>query len=243
MVRPRGSTTAEYTLLDQQLMQKAERYFAWQAGMALEHVGQRIIEVGCGTGNFTRHMLDRERIMGLDVVDDCVTHLRERLGNPANVETRILDVQDPAFLQLRDFRADTVVCLNVLEHIGDDKLALQHMREVLQPGGRANFLLPASEALYGPIDEKLGHFRRYSKGNWRALAQSTGFEVDIARNFNFPGFFGWWANSKIFKREHQSASQIEFFDSKVVPVISRVERWIEPPLGQSIFTVLRKTAK
>jgi ubiquinone/menaquinone biosynthesis C-methylase UbiE len=238
----RGSTTDEYTLLDQQLMQKAERYFAWQARVALEHVGQRVIEVGCGTGNFTRHMLDRQSILGLDVVKDCVIHLRERLGNPKNVETQILDIQDPAFLALRDFRADTVVCLNVLEHICDDKRALRHMLEVLQPGGRAIFLLPASEALYGPIDQKLGHFRRYSKRLWRELAQSTGFRVKICRNFNFPGFFGWWANAKIFKHEHQSAAQIEFFDSKVVPIISRVERRIEPPVGQSIFTVLEKPA-
>jgi SAM-dependent methyltransferase len=223
-------------------MQKAERYFAWQAGMALEHVGQRIIEVGCGTGNFTRHMLDREQIMGLDVVEDCVTHLRERLGNPPNVQTRVLDVQQQEFLTLRDFRADTVVCLNVLEHIGDDVLTLKHMHEVLVTGGRAIFLLPAAEALYGPIDEKLGHFRRYSKSGWRALAESTGFRVAICRNFNFPGFFGWWANAKIFKREQQSASQIEFFDNKVVPVISRIERWMEPPVGQSIFTVLEKKA-
>lgn len=225
-------------MLDQQLMQKAERYFAWQARMALERVGQRVIEVGCGTGNFTRHMLDREQIIGLDVVEDCVVNLRSRLGNPKNVESMVLDVQSPEFLKLKSYRPDTVVCLNVLEHIQDHRLALEHMRGVLEPGGRAIFLLPAFESLYGPIDEKLGHFRRYSKGSWNKLAESCGFRVQTARYFNFPGFFGWWANAKLFRKEQQSAAQIEFFDSKVVPVISRVESWMEPPLGQSIFTVL-----
>ena len=235
-----ASTTAQYTLLDQQLMQKAERYFAWQAAMALEQIGKRVIEVGCGTGNFTRHLLDRELVIGLDVVEECVATLRERLGNPPNVEARVLDVQDREFLDLKQARPDTIVCLNVLEHIRDHQLALEHMHGVLPPGGKAIFLLPAFESLYGPIDENLGHFRRYSKTGWSALAESAGFHVRVSRYFNFPGFFGWWANAKIFKKEQQSAAQIEFFDSKVVPVIRKVESWIEPPVGQSIFTVLEK---
>jgi SAM-dependent methyltransferase len=235
-----ASTTAQYTLLDQQLMQKAERYFAWQAAMALEQIGQRIIEVGCGTGNFTRHLLDRELVIGLDVVEECVEQLRERLGNPANLEARVLDVQDPGFLDLRHSRPDSIVCLNVLEHIRDHRLALQHMYEVLPAAGRAIFLLPAFESLYGPIDQNLGHFRRYSKASWRALAESAGFHVRVSRYFNFPGFFGWWTNARIFKKEQQSAAQIEFFDSKIVPLIRTVESWIEPPVGQSIFTVLER---
>ncbi len=235
-----ASTTAQYTLLDQQLMQKAERYFAWQAAMALEQTGQRIIEVGCGTGNFTRHLLNRELVIGLDVVDECVNRLRERLGNPTNVEARVLDVQDREFLDLKHARPDTIVCLNVLEHIRDHQLALEHMHGVLPSGGKAIFLLPAFESLYGPIDQNLGHFRRYSKTGWSALAVSSGFHVRVSRYFNFPGFFGWWANARIFKKEQQSSAQIEFFDSKVVPVIRKVESWIEPPVGQSIFTVLEK---
>ena len=235
-----ASTTADYTMLDQQLMQKAERYFKWQARMALKQTGQRVIEVGCGTGNFTRHLLDRELVIGLDVVEDCVDHLRERLGNPTNVKAMILEIQDRKFLELRHFKPDTIVCLNVLEHIRDHRLALEHMEAVLSPGGRAIFLLPAFESLYGPIDENLGHFRRYSKSTWRMLAESVGFRVGLSRYFNFPGFFAWWANAKVLKKTRQSAPQIDFFDSKIVPLTSKVESWIEPPVGQSIFTVLEK---
>jgi ubiquinone/menaquinone biosynthesis C-methylase UbiE len=238
-----ASTTAQYTMLDQQLMQKAERYFAWQAGLVLRETGQRVIEVGCGTGNFTRHLLDREMVMGLDVVEECVSQLRERLGNPGNVSAQVLDVQDREFLELKQARPDTILCLNVLEHIRDHRIALEHMHGVLAEGGRAIFLLPAFESLYGPIDENLGHFRRYSKSSWRTLVEAEGFRVKISRYFNFPGFFGWWANAKLFKKERQSAAQIEFFDSKVVPVISRVESWMEPPVGQSIFTVLEKSLR
>jgi SAM-dependent methyltransferase len=235
-----ASTTAEYTLLDQRLMSRATRYFAWQARIAKQHLGRRVIETGCGTGNFARHLVDRELVVSLDVVEECVERARTRFAAHPNMQFHYLDVQDPEFLSLKALRPDSIVCVNVLEHVRDDRLALEHMQQVLVPGGRAVFLLPAFASLYGPIDRNLGHFRRYSKGPWRKLAESTGFRVAHLRYFNFLGFFGWWANSRIFHREAQSESQIEIFDRFAVPVMSRVESWIEPPVGQSIYTVLEK---
>jgi SAM-dependent methyltransferase len=236
-----ASTTAEYTLLDQQLMSRAARYFAWQARIAKRHLGSRVLETGCGTGNFTSHLTDRELVVSMDVVEECVERVRARFAGQPNMQFRLLDVQDPEFLRLKALQPDSIACLNVLEHIRDERLALEHMREVLISGGRAVFLLPAFESLYGPIDRNLGHFRRYSKSGWRALAESTGFRVAELRYFNLLGFFGWWANARILRRETQSKAQIELFDRVAVPVLSRIERWIEPPIGQSIFTVLEKT--
>ncbi len=236
-----ASTTAGYTLLDQQLMSRATRYFAWQARIAKRHLGPRVIETGCGTGNFTSHLTDRELVVSMDVVEECVERVRARFAGHPNMQFRHLDVQDPEFLRLKALQPDSIACLNVLEHIRDERLALEHMRQVLIPGGRAVFLLPAFESLYGPIDRNLGHFRRYSKSGWRALAESAGFRVTEIRYFNLFGFFGWWANARILRREMQSEAQIALFDRTIVPVMSRIESWIEPPVGQSIFTVLEKT--
>jgi SAM-dependent methyltransferase len=235
-----ASTTAAYTVADQERMKRARRYFAWQAEMAKARIGRRVIEIGCGLGNFTQHLLDRDLILGIDVVDDCLEQLRLRYPT---VETRCLDVQNAAFRELKRYHADTVVCLNVLEHVREDGQALRHIHEVLEPGGRAVFILPAFESLYGPIDRNLGHYRRYSKAAWRALAAATGFHVALARYFNSVGFLGWWINAKILKKTEQSESQIAFFDSVVVPAMSRLENIIPPPFGQSIFTVLEKPGR
>ncbi len=210
--------------------------------MAMQHVGRRVIEIGCGLGNFTEYLLEREQVVALDVVDDCLEHLRRRFPGRTNLETRCLDVQDPEFRELRRHRPDTIVCLNVLEHVRDHELALQHMHEVLEPGGRAIFILPAFESLYGPIDRNLGHFRRYSKSNWSHVASASGFRVAQARYINSIGFIGWWLNAKVLKKNEQSEGQIALFDSVIVPPLSLVERAIEPPVGQSIFTVLEKPA-
>jgi SAM-dependent methyltransferase len=237
-----ASATAEYTVADQERMKRATRYFEWQAAMAKEQLGSRVIEVGCGLGNFTRHLLDRELVIALDVVPDCIAHLHERFPGARQLQAHCLDVQDPAFLDLARERPDSIVCLNVLEHVRDDLRALEHMHTVLRPGGRAVFMLPAFESLYGPIDRNLGHFRRYSKRGWHELAARAGFRVKLARYTNSVGFAGWWINAKVLRRTQQSEGQIALFDSLLVPVMSRTERWIQPPFGQSIFSVLEKGA-
>ncbi|PYT16811.1 MAG: hypothetical protein DMG59_09440 [Acidobacteria bacterium] len=236
-----ASTTAEYTLADQQRMTRARRYFEWQARLATEQLGRRVLEVGCGMGNFTRHLLDREMVVGIDVVEDCVSRLRDRFPGQPNLVVRRMDIQDPEFRQLKQYRPDSVVCLNVLEHVPDDRRALEHIHDVLPAGGRAVFILPAFESLYGPIDANLGHFRRYSKQPWRELVAAAGLRPRVVRYINSVGCIGWWVNAKVFKRTEQSEDQIAIFDSLIVPVLSRVERWVEPPIGQSIFTVLERT--
>src|SRR6185295_10089390 len=90
------TATTEYTLRDQQQMKAAERYFAWQARIVRQELGRRVIEVGCGVGNFTRHLLDRDLVAAVDVEADCVAQLVRNLGDPANVIARQLDVVDPA---------------------------------------------------------------------------------------------------------------------------------------------------
>lgn len=235
-----ASTTDQYTLLDQQLMAQATRYFAWQARVVKPHLGARVIETGCGTGNFTRHLTGRDLVMSTDVVEECVERARSRFSDRPNLQFRCLDIQDPAFLDLKTLRADTIVCLNVLEHVRDDLLALKHMHHVLVSGGRAIFLLPAFESLYGPIDRNLGHYRRYSKKSWTETAKRAGFKVHRMRYFNLIGFFGWWVNAHVTRRQMHSSAQIGVFDRFAAPLQSRIEEWIEPPLGQSIFSVLQK---
>jgi hypothetical protein len=179
-------------------------------------------------------------VVGIDSVEACVDQARGNFANYSNLQFRCLDILDPAFCELKTWLPDSIVCLNVLEHVSDDRLALKHMHEALAARGRAVFLLPAFKWLYGRIDRNLGHFRRYSKRTWKSLAESAGFRVKQIRYFNSLGFLGWWLNARILRQEAQSESQIAVFDRMIVPLFSRLERWIEPPFGQSIFSVIEK---
>jgi len=233
---------AAYTLADQQRMQAAQRYFQWQARLAESSLGRRVLEVGCGLGNFSEHLADRELVAGIDTEPACISSWQARFATRSNYIGRHLDAESPEFLTLRIHNVDSIACLNVLEHIRHDELVLRQMWQILPAGGRVVLMVPAFEALYGEIDERLGHYRRYTSRSLGKLAETAGFRVRSLRYMNLVGFFGWWANAKIFKRSEQSPAQIAFFDRYVVPIQSRAEDLIAPPFGQSLMATLMKTA-
>ena len=227
---------ATYTLADQQLMARAPRYFEWQSRLVLPHVGRRVVEIGCGIGNFTGRLLDRELVVAVDIEPACVERLRERYGDRGNLHALV--TEDVA--SLGRFAPDSIVCLNVLEHVEDDAAMLRQMWSILPAGGSVVLIVPAFAALYGPIDRNLGHFRRYTRESIAAAAATAGFGVRESRYMNTVGFFGWWWNARVARRQAQSAAQIEWFDGVVVPVMSRVEDWVRPPFGQSLLVVLER---
>jgi SAM-dependent methyltransferase len=220
-------------------MAGARRYFDWQARLVTPELGRRVVEVGCGTGNFTGHLLDREFVVSLDIEPACVQRLRERFPGRSNLHSLVAAPGTQEFAALARFMPDSCVCLNVLEHIEDDAEALAAMASVIQRGGAIVLIVPAFPALYGPIDRNLGHFRRYTRASLTALARRVGLRVRSARFMNSLGFFGWWANARLLRRETQSASQIDFFD-RLVPALSFAEGIVTPPFGQSLIAVLTR---
>lgn len=221
-------------------MTAARNYFAWQAAVVKRELGARVVEAGCGIGNFTGRLLDREAVIAVDVDPGCIRVLKDRYPNCSSLEAFTCDASDAAFAELARFQPDSCVCLNVLEHIENDGAALARMGSILTPGGIIVLLVPAFQSLYGPIDRNLGHHRRYTKASLRVLAEAAGLEIKKLHYVNVPGFFGWWINSRILRREAQSEMQIEFFDRYILPLTSRIEAIVKPPFGQSIFAVFRK---
>jgi SAM-dependent methyltransferase len=229
-----------YAIEDQRRMSSARNYFAWQARIVSREIGQRVVEVGCGIGNFTGLLLDRMAVCAVDADAQCVERLVARYPGRKNLSVTVCDVQSESFSQLSSFLAESCTCLNVLEHVEDDLGAIKRMASILRPGGAIVLLVPAFQALYGPIDRNLGHYRRYDRTSLLDLAAASGLRVKKMRYMNAVGLFGWWANSQLFRRETQSAVQIRIFDRCVVRWESWIEDRIAAPFGQSIFAVLQK---
>ena len=235
-----GHANAAYTVADQRRMALAKNYLAWQGHLVRREIGPRVLEIGCGVGNFTAMLVDRQLVIALDNEPACIEQFKQRYSAHTNLQAFTCDATGDELLRFSRFAPDSCVCLNALEHMEDDLSLLELMKAVLPPGGAIVLLVPAFPSLYGPIDHNLGHFRRYTLRSIRDLAAAAGLRVKKAHYMNAIGFFGWWANARIFRREAQSEAQIAFFDRFIVPLESRLEAIVPPPFGQSIFAVLRK---
>jgi SAM-dependent methyltransferase len=126
---------------------------------------------------------------------------------------------------------DTVVCLNVIEHVMDDVAALHNVRRALAPGGQAIVLVPRGPRLFGTLDEVLGHRRRYTEAALRRLALDAGMQVREILPFNRVGTPAWWLNGKLLRRRHFGLMQIAMLNL-LTPLFRLVDRALPfPPLS------------
>jgi SAM-dependent methyltransferase len=223
-------------------MSLAVNYHRWTYEVARRAIGERVLEVGGGLGSFSRFLADRQRLVILDHDPDCTRHLRGRFGRHASVRILDADILDPALPDaLRPERLDTAVCMNVLEHIEDDRAALRNIHRALQPGGRLILLVPAHPSLYGTLDELVGHHRRYTRGEVKGKVRAAGFAVQRCLYFNSVGAAGRYVIGRVRRQRETGKGQVRFYDRYVVPLLARAERVIPPPFGQSLVVVGRKT--
>jgi SAM-dependent methyltransferase len=219
-------------------MAALDRYNAFLFEQIKPSVGQRVLEVGAGTGNLTQFLRDRDVVVATDVDPDYVELLRRRFENSSNVDVTTFDLAAPIPPDLGEQRFDTIICLNVLEHIADDRGALTRLRELLQPGGRLLLLVPAHRQLYGTIDEAIGHHRRYERQDLVRLLGECGLEVESDIHVNATSIPGWLLNGRILRRRSVPGMQARIAN-RLVPIY-RLERKLNLPFGLSVIAVARR---
>jgi SAM-dependent methyltransferase len=216
-----------------------DRVDLWLYEEILPHLGNRLLEIGCGMGNFARHLTDREFYLGTDISAASVAHVQTTYQDYANVKALVIDVVDAAFLELSSYRFDTVFSLNVLEHVRDEARALRHAFHVLQPGGRLILVVPAHDWLYGTMDRSIGHYRRYDKDRMGRLLRTTGFVPLEQKYINALGALGWLVGGRVFRRVTPPSNQLRFFNH-LVPILRAFERVIPMSFGISLMAVAVK---
>ncbi|HLE62168.1 MAG TPA: class I SAM-dependent methyltransferase, partial [Pyrinomonadaceae bacterium] len=177
-------------------MTQAVNYQNWMYRRIEPYLGQRILEVGAGIGNFTRFLLDRELVVPTDISEICLNQLQERLGEALRVQPKLLDLGNPTDKDWNQYDFDTVICLNVLEHVEDDACALSFINSVLKPGGRSVLLVPAFMFLFGSVDTAIGHFRRYTRRTLVPRMVEAGFLLQTTFYMNMIGMAGWFWNNR-----------------------------------------------
>ena len=192
------------------------RFNRWMADTIRPWLGSRVLEIGAGIGNLTMHLSRRRQLYyATDIDEEHLARLRTRFQYRPSLHVLQCDLQcGDHFPEFRE-RFDTVVCLNVLEHVEDDRAGLANIRASLVPGGRAIILVPEGMSIYGTLDQVLGHCRRYSEPELRAKLETAGFTVDRILHFNRVTRPAWFLNGRVFKSETFSAFQLGIFDRLV----------------------------
>jgi glycosyltransferase involved in cell wall biosynthesis len=208
----RDEPDAEAGLYTLKVMQRAVRYNRWLHGRFRAALGRRVLEIGSGIGNMTRLLLEADRLTASEVSPTYLRELKLAFGDYAHVEVRSLDVTREEDVAGLAGRHDTVVCLNVLEHIENDRLALANLRRLLEPEGRLVLLVPARQALFCAIDRNVGHWRRYEEEALAGLVREAGFTIEWGERLNFPASLGWWFNGKVLRRQRLPRGQVKLFD-------------------------------
>jgi SAM-dependent methyltransferase len=205
-----------------------------------------LFEAGSGIGNLSKLFLDAGYPMVLsDLRPEYCEHLRNLFSGHELCRAVVeADLSEPgmekACLQWAG-RFETVVAINVIEHIRDDQAAIQNCYKLLKPEGRIVLLVPAYQALYNSFDRDLGHFRRYTRKSLVLLLEANGFRVIHSRYFNFAGLVGWLLSGHLLRYKSIPSGQLRLFN-RLVPLF----RWFDwitfRQVGVSVIAVGEKAA-
>jgi glycosyltransferase involved in cell wall biosynthesis len=218
-------------------LNRAPRFTKWMADVIKPYLGDRVLEIGAGIGNMTAHLVPRAVYWATDVNPEYLGRLEKMRSMQPYLHVGYTDgMNRETFPTGQSF--DTVVCLNVVEHILDDVGVLRNIYNVLENGGRAVILVPNGPQLYGTLDKVLGHCRRYTPEQLISAGQDSGFCVEELLRFNRTGVPAWWLNGKILRRKTFGMAQIRLLNL-LTPIFRRVDPFVPlPPL--SIIAIFRK---
>jgi len=221
-------------------MRTLDAYNLWIAKEIRPWVGDIVLEVSAGIGNFSHFFLDRKQLILTDIQQNYIDALKSNFNDYPNVSCEYYNLEESG-KNLRNRGIDTIIALNVLEHIKNDEHALQEMASILIPGGRVILQLPAHRLLYGSLDRNLEHFRRYSIGEIKNKFESAGLVPEKFWRFNMFGTFGWFLCSRVLKKKILPEGSLSLFN-RLTPVFVAIERLLPVPFGLSIMAVGRKEA-
>jgi SAM-dependent methyltransferase len=217
----------------------APHYRRWQIEIVRPYCGRRVLELGPGLGHFAAELdgLGLDRLVLADAEDYALARLRQGYGDRSDVDVVRLEVPGPVEI---GEPVDTIVAMNVVEHIDDDTQALRDLATALVPGGRIVIWVPGYPQLYGDFDRKVGHVRRHTPKTLREHVTRAGLDVEVCRPVNLLGGCAWWLAVRRGGVGYPKPWLVWFYDNVGIPVTRFLERIVRPPFGQTVFCVATK---
>lgn len=234
-----------YEGIDLESMSFALNYHRWILELFAPYMGSRLVEVGAGTGSFSELILERapESLTLVEPSREMYAVLDGRAREwaaRADVETRNDFFAAVAEEVSVGRRPDSIIYVNVLEHVSDDEAELRAVHRALPKGGRLFIFVPAFQWLYGGFDRRVAHLRRYARPELERKCSAAGFKVLKSVYFDLAGIAPWWVKYCLLKSDSMEPSLVRLYDRCIVPFIKVAERIVPPPVGKNILLVAEK---
>lgn len=215
---------------------RVDGFAGWVFDEFRGHVRGKVLEVGCGRGTYTRALAaSASSVIAMDLDEATVETARRATRDLSNVTV----LKGDATIETPEDDFDTIVLLDVLEHIEHDCAFLRKLAPRLSANGRLIVKVPAYRWLYGAVDSAVGHHRRYTRTRLGETLADGGFHARDVWYFNAAAVPGWWLNSVVLRRETPSSAQLSLF-SRVLPLAKTLDRVLRPIVGLSVFAVAEK---
>ncbi len=219
-----------------ELLEELYNYNHWLFNKVRPFIKGSVCEIGSGTGKMTQFLLNQERIVCVEPFETSVATSRERFEKHLNVKFVQRFLHDCPNDDLPAGSVDSVICLNVLEHLEDDVENMRCMKRLITDRGRVIVLVPAHMSIYGAMDRSFGHYRRYNRRTLGRVFEQADLRVKHSFYINTIGYFGWLWHGRIRQREQIPLKSARLFN-RLVPFLAAIERLIRLPFGQSLVMI------
>ncbi len=232
---------AQYIGNELELFALANNWKDYWSDQVLPYLGSKILEVGAGLGG-TTHLL----ISKIEKLDEWVClEPDERLANQikpslnganskkVKVETKYLSDYSPAT------KFDSLIYIDVIEHIEDDRKELQLAMNYLKPNGHLIILVPAHNFLMSPFDKAIGHYRRYNKKMLLDIKPQNA-EIVVSKYLDSFGLSVSMANKLFLKQSYPTKQQVMLWNNYIVPVSRKFDSVLSYNFGKSALMIYKK---
>lgn len=222
-----------------ELFQRATQWKAYLAQQIRPFLGSHVLEVGAGIGATTKILCSahQTRWVMLEPDPELAAQLVGQVAQGRLSRQCQVTVGTIQHLPDQD-RYDSVLYIDVLEHIREDRQELALAVKRLRPGGYLIVLSPAHQWLYSPFDEAIGHCRRYDRHTLAATAPPTA-QLLRMRYLDAAGLLASLANAMLLRRAAPTTAQVLFWDRILVPASRVLDRCFRYRVGKSVLGIWR----
>lgn len=221
-----------------EIVAQNERFNEWMFNEIKPFVKGDVLEVGSGIGTISKRLVrDFDNVCLTDISDEYISNLK-KFRKAKVTKLNLEKLSD--FKKFKEESFDSIVCLNVLEHVKDDLFSVKQMKKLLKKNGKMVILVPAHKFLYNELDKAVLHHKRYDKKDILELGKKSGLKIDKLFYFNAFSILGWFVNGTLLKKRNVSEGAMGLLD-KLVPIFRFIEKCILfRRIGLSLIVVFRK---